>query len=39
VVKMVVTSICRFLHRGMARPACHSWKWAMMALLVSREEN
>jgi hypothetical protein len=34
VVKMVVTSMCRFRQRGMATPACHSWKCATTALLI-----
>ena len=24
--KIVVTSMCRFLHSGIASPTCHSWK-------------
>ena len=32
VVKTVVTSMWRLRQSGIARPACHSWKCAMMAL-------
>lgn len=38
-VKIVVTSILRLRHRGIARPACHSWKWAMIAVSRQREAN
>lgn len=38
-VKMVVTSMRRFLVRGRATPASHSWKWAMTAFFFSRQTN
>jgi hypothetical protein len=38
-VKIVVTSMRRFLHNGRATPASHSWKWAITAFSFSWATN